>query len=106
MSDEALDAAAKLSDRYLTGRFLPDKAIDVMDEAGSRARINATMRPPDVKSIEAEIEEIKGRKEAVDQGAGFRKGRRAARFREGSQGQARERARPNGARAAMSRKCS
>src|ERR1700733_10651399 len=64
MTDEALEAAAKLSDRYLTGRFLPDKAIDVMDEAGSRARIQATMRPPDVKSVEAEIEEIKGRKEA------------------------------------------
>jgi ATP-dependent Clp protease ATP-binding subunit ClpC len=46
MTDEALEAAAKLSDRYLTGRFLPDKAIDVMDEAGARARIQATMRRP------------------------------------------------------------
>jgi ATP-dependent Clp protease ATP-binding subunit ClpC len=73
MSDEALEAAAKLSDRYLTGRFLPDKAIDVMDEAGSRARINATMRPPDVKSIEAEIEEIKGRKEASIKAQDFEK---------------------------------
>ncbi len=73
MSDAALEAAAKLSDRYLTGRFLPDKAIDVMDEAGSRARINATMRPPDVKSIEAEIEEIKGRKEASIKAQDFEK---------------------------------
>jgi ATP-dependent Clp protease ATP-binding subunit ClpC len=73
MSDEALEAAAKLSDRYLTGRFLPDKAIDVMDEAGSRARINATMRPPDVKNIEAEIEEIKGRKEAAIKAQDFEK---------------------------------
>ena len=73
MSDEALEAAAKLSDRYLTGRFLPDKAIDVMDEAGSRARIQATMRPPDVKSIEAEIEEIKGRKEAAIKAQDFEK---------------------------------
>ena len=73
MTDEALEAAAKLSDRYLTGRFLPDKAIDVMDEAGSRARINATMRPPDVKSIEAEIEEIKGRKEASIKAQDFEK---------------------------------
>src|SRR6202522_1514663 len=64
-TDQALESAAKLSDRYLTGRFLPDNAIDVMDEAGSRARIQATMRPPDVKGIEAEIEEIKGRKEAA-----------------------------------------
>jgi ATP-dependent Clp protease ATP-binding subunit ClpC len=73
MSDEALIAAVKLSDRYLTGRFLPDKAIDVMDEAGSRARINATMRPPDVKSIEGEIEEIKGRKEASIKAQDFEK---------------------------------
>src|SRR5476649_1689449 len=73
MSDEALEAAVKLSDRYLTGRFLPDKAIDVMDEAGSRARIQATMRPPDVKSIEVEIEEIKGRKEAAIKAQDFEK---------------------------------
>jgi len=73
MSDAALEAAAKLSDRYLTGRFLPDKAIDVMDEAGSRARIQATMRPPDVKGIEAEIEEIKGRKEAAIKAQDFEK---------------------------------
>ena len=45
-TDLALEAAAKLSDRYITGRFLPDKAIDVMDESGSRARITALSRPP------------------------------------------------------------
>src|SRR5450631_1876376 len=73
MTDGALEAAAKLSDRYLTGRFLPDKAIDVMDEAGSRARIQATRRPPDVKSVEAEIEEIKGRKEAAIKAQDFEK---------------------------------
>ena len=73
MTDAALEAAAKLSDRYLTGRFLPDKAIDVMDEAGSRARIQATMRPPDVKGIEGEIEEIKGRKEAAIKAQDFEK---------------------------------
>ncbi len=73
MSDEALIAAVKLSDRYLTGRFLPDKAIDIMDEAGARARIQATMRPPDVKSVEAEIEEIKGRKEAAIKAQDFEK---------------------------------
>jgi ATP-dependent Clp protease ATP-binding subunit ClpC len=59
----AIDAAVKLSDRYLTGRFLPDKAIDLMDEAGSRARIGAMTRPPDVKNLEVEIEDIKTRKE-------------------------------------------
>ena len=46
LTDVALEAAAKLSDRYVTGRFLPDKAIDVMDEAGSRARIQHKTRPP------------------------------------------------------------
>src|SRR5207247_7085657 len=63
ITDMALDAAVKLSDRYITDRFLPDKAIDLMDEAGSRARIGAMTRPPELKEIEAEIEEIKMRKE-------------------------------------------
>lgn len=63
MTDTALEAAVKLSDRYITGRYLPDKAIDVMDEAGSRARIGAMTRPPDVKNLESDIEEIKNRKE-------------------------------------------
>jgi ATP-dependent Clp protease ATP-binding subunit ClpC len=52
-----------MSDRYITDRFLPDKAIDVMDEAGSRARIGTMTRPPEVKELEAEIEKIKGLKE-------------------------------------------
>ncbi|MBI3880628.1 MAG: ATP-dependent Clp protease ATP-binding subunit [Verrucomicrobia bacterium] len=63
ITDVAVELAVKLSDRYITARFLPDKAIDVMDEAGSRARIAAMTRPPDVKAIEAEIEEIKIKKE-------------------------------------------
>jgi ATP-dependent Clp protease ATP-binding subunit ClpC len=62
-TDKAVEASVKLSDRYITDRFLPDKAIDVMDEAGSRARITTMTRPPEVKGIEAEIEEIKGKKE-------------------------------------------
>jgi len=62
-SDTAVEAAVKLSDRYIMDRFLPDKAIDVLDEAGSRARITTMTRPPEVKSMEAEIEEIKGKKE-------------------------------------------
>lgn len=65
ITDEAIESAAKLSDRYLTGRFLPDKAIDIMDEAGARARIGAMTRPPNVKDIEAEIETIKGDKEGA-----------------------------------------
>src|SRR5689334_3205627 len=63
ITDQALDASVKLSDRYITDRYLPDKAIDLMDEAGSRARIGAMTRPPELKEIEAEIEEIKTRKE-------------------------------------------
>ncbi len=65
ITDEALESAAKLSDRYLTGRFLPDKAIDIMDEAGSRARIGAMTRPPNVKEVEAKIESIRIEKEGA-----------------------------------------
>jgi len=63
LSDAAVQASVELSDRYITGRYLPDKAIDVMDEAGARARIGAMTRPPKVKDLEAEIEDIKSRKE-------------------------------------------
>jgi ATP-dependent Clp protease ATP-binding subunit ClpC len=73
LTDEALETAVKLSDRYITGRFLPDKAIDVMDEAGARARINAMTRPPDVKEIEREIEDIRVEKEAAIKAQDFEK---------------------------------
>ena len=63
ITDDAVEAAVSLSDRYITERFLPDKAIDVMDEAGSRARIKAMTRPPDLKNLEEAIEEIKTKKE-------------------------------------------
>ena len=63
ITDEAVAGAVKLSDRYITARFLPDKAIDVMDEAGSRARIQTMTRPPEVKDLEVRIEEIKEQKE-------------------------------------------
>jgi ATP-dependent Clp protease ATP-binding subunit ClpC len=55
---EAIEAAVKLTSRYLTARFLPDKAIDVLDEAGARARIGTMTRPPAIKELEAEIERI------------------------------------------------
>ncbi len=77
LTDEALEAAVRLSDRYITGRFLPDKAIDVMDEAGARARINSMTRPPDVKEIEKQIETIRSEKELASQSSRLRK-RRAA----------------------------
>ena len=73
LTDEALESAVRLSERYITGRFLPDKAIDVMDEAGARARINAMTRPPDVKEIEKEIEEIRIEKEAAIKAQDFEK---------------------------------
>lgn len=63
ISDEAVEASVKLSDRYITARYLPDKAIDVMDEAGSRARIKTMTRPPEIKELEHKIEEIKEKKE-------------------------------------------
>src|SRR5512136_2971421 len=63
ITDPAIEAAVKFSDRYITDRYLPDKAIDLMDEAGSRARIGAMTRPPEMKDIEAEIEDIEGKKE-------------------------------------------
>ncbi|HEY9509735.1 MAG TPA: ATP-dependent Clp protease ATP-binding subunit, partial [Verrucomicrobiae bacterium] len=62
-TDKAVESAVKLSDRYITDRFLPDKAIDLMDEAGSRARIGTMTRPPEVKDLEVEIEDIKTQKE-------------------------------------------
>jgi ATP-dependent Clp protease ATP-binding subunit ClpC len=62
-TDKAIEASVKLSDRYITDRYLPDKAIDLMDEAGSRARIGTMTRPPTVKELEGEIEEIKSKKE-------------------------------------------
>jgi ATP-dependent Clp protease ATP-binding subunit ClpC len=62
-SDKAIEASVKLSDRYITDRYLPDKAIDLMDEAGSRARIGTMTRPPEVKELEGEIEDIKTKKE-------------------------------------------
>jgi ATP-dependent Clp protease ATP-binding subunit ClpC len=64
-SDEALRAAVSLSARYLQDRFLPDKAIDVLDEAGARARIASMTRPPDLKAKEQAIAALQTAKEAA-----------------------------------------
>ncbi len=61
--DESLETAAKLSDRYITDRFLPDKAIDVIDEAGARARIASAVPPPEVEELKEGLAEIARRKE-------------------------------------------
>jgi ATP-dependent Clp protease ATP-binding subunit ClpC len=65
IKDEALDSAVELSDRYISGRCLPDKAIDVIDEAGARVRLKAMTRPPDLKEIDAQIEQLNQEKEAA-----------------------------------------
>ncbi len=78
-TDDALEAAAKLSDRYISGRFLPDKAIDVIDEAGSRARLAVMTAPPDMKELEDEIDNIKKEKESAVDRQDFEK---AAEFRD------------------------
>ena len=59
----AVESAAKLSDRYITGRYLPDKAIDVLDESGARARIDSLKRPPEVEVLARQIEQICAQKE-------------------------------------------
>lgn len=58
ITDEAIEAAAKLSDRYITDRFLPDKAIDLVDEACSRVRLGALTAPPEVKELEKKLDEV------------------------------------------------
>jgi ATP-dependent Clp protease ATP-binding subunit ClpC len=63
--DDALEQAAKLSDRYITDRFLPDKAIDVIDEAGARARIASQVPPPEVEELKERLAEIARKKEAA-----------------------------------------
>jgi ATP-dependent Clp protease ATP-binding subunit ClpC len=63
--DDALDAAAKLSERYITDRFLPDKAIDVIDEAGARARLAAQVPPPEVAKLKEALEGVNGEKESA-----------------------------------------
>jgi len=78
-TDKAVESAAKLSDRYITGRFLPDKAIDVLDEAGSRARISALSRPPDIEALNKEIETVCAQKEQAISQQHFEE---AAKFRD------------------------
>ena len=63
ISDEAIEAAAKLSDKYITDRFLPDKAIDLIDEASSRVRLRASSLPPEGKEVEKELKAIIKQKE-------------------------------------------
>ncbi|MFZ9669053.1 MAG: ATP-dependent Clp protease ATP-binding subunit [Solirubrobacterales bacterium] len=73
ISDEALEAAAELADRYISDRFLPDKAIDLIDEAASRMRIKSMTAPPVYRDLEDEIETARRDKEAAIEAQEFEK---------------------------------
>ena len=67
ITDSALQAAAKLSDRYISGRFLPDKAIDLIDEAAARLRIESESAPPEIRELERRIQQLANEEEAASQ---------------------------------------
>lgn len=73
ITDDALIAAAKLADRYITDRHLPDKAIDLMDEAASRVRLQATLPPPEIKEVDQQLKEVRKEKESVIKAQEFEK---------------------------------
>jgi ATP-dependent Clp protease ATP-binding subunit ClpC len=73
ITDEAIDAAVKLSDRYISDRFLPDKAIDLIDEAGSKVRLRSYTTPPNLKELEVKLDEIRKEKDAAVQSQEFEK---------------------------------
>jgi ATP-dependent Clp protease ATP-binding subunit ClpC len=73
ITDEAIEAAVKLSDRYITDRFLPDKAIDLIDEAGSKVRLNSYTVPPNLKELENRLEDIRKEKDSAVQSQEFEK---------------------------------
>ncbi|MEQ2528929.1 ATP-dependent Clp protease ATP-binding subunit [Robertmurraya yapensis] len=73
ITDEAIDAAVKLSDRYISDRFLPDKAIDLIDEAGSKVRLRSYTTPPNLKELEVKLEEVRKEKDAAVQSQEFEK---------------------------------
>jgi ATP-dependent Clp protease ATP-binding subunit ClpC len=71
--DAAIEAAVKLSDRYISDRFLPDKAIDLIDEAGSKVRLRSYTTPPNLKELEVKLEEVRKEKDAAVQSQEFEK---------------------------------
>ncbi|MDY0407311.1 ATP-dependent protease ATP-binding subunit ClpC [Virgibacillus sp. 179-BFC.A HS] len=73
ITDEAIEAAAKFSDRYITDRFLPDKAIDLIDEAGSKVRLRSYTIPPNLKDLEQKLAEVRKEKDAAVQSQEFEK---------------------------------
>lgn len=79
ITDEAIIAAANMADKYISDRFLPDKAIDLIDEAGSKVRIKLMTDPPDFKALEGNIKKVRQEKEAAIEAQEFEK---AAAFRD------------------------
>ena len=73
ITDEAIEQAVYLSDRYISDRFLPDKAIDLIDEAGSKVRLHSYTVPPDLKKMEAHLEDVRKEKDAAVQSQEFEK---------------------------------
>ncbi|WP_040953160.1 ATP-dependent protease ATP-binding subunit ClpC [Gorillibacterium massiliense] len=73
ITDEAIEQAVKLSDRYITDRFLPDKAIDLIDEAGSKVRLRSYTTPPQLKEMESRLEDVRKEKDAAVQSQEFEK---------------------------------
>lgn len=73
ITDEAIDAAVNLSDRYISDRFLPDKAIDLIDEAGSKVRLRSYTVPPNLKEMEQKLDEVRKEKDAAVQSQEFEK---------------------------------
>ena len=82
ITDAAIDAAVTLSDRFITDRFLPDKAIDLIDEAASRVRLQTTITPPDLKDLEEQLSLLQQEKESAIKNEEFEK---AAEFRDQEQ---------------------
>lgn len=82
ITDASIEAAAKMSDRYISDRFLPDKAIDLIDEAGSKVRLRSYTTPPNLKELELKLEAIRSEKNAAVQSQEFEK---AASFRDKEQ---------------------
>ncbi|MEG0380347.1 MAG: Clp protease N-terminal domain-containing protein, partial [Kurthia sp.] len=82
ITDAAVEAAVKMSDRYISDRFLPDKAIDLIDEAGSKVRLRSYTTPPNLKELEQKLEALRSEKNAAVQSQEFEK---AAGFRDSEQ---------------------
>src|SRR5699024_10634814 len=73
ITDDAIEAAVKLADRYISDRFLPDKAIDLIDEAGSKVRLKSYTTPPNLKELEVKLDGIRKEKDAAVQSQEFEK---------------------------------